>query len=143
MVRIMKLNPFKKRKTTSKKSKPKTTSNKKSPSAKPKGKNKRKAKNEFRYNNSTSHPNYIFEESGKKYRALGLTHSDKTFGKPNMPLKSNPRKTDSKPAYIRNGIISEKKSNFSEKPIKGMSFGQEDFPNVKARIRNYKKNRRK
>lgn len=99
-------------------------------------------KNEFRYNNKTEHPNYIFEERGKKYRAVGLTHSDTTFGLKNMPLKQNPNSRDKDAAYIRNGIISESKSSFSKKPIKNFAFGKDDFPNVKAKIRNYKKRRR-
>ena len=100
------------------------------------------ARNEFRYNNQTKHPNYIFEEKGKKYRALGLTHSPSTFGRKNMPLKQNPDSKDEKQAYIRNGIISDKKKNFSENPIKNYAFGKEDMLNVKAKIRNYKKRRK-
>ena len=42
---------------------------------------KKKSKNEFRYNNTTKHPNYVFEEFGDKYHSLGLTHKEETFGK--------------------------------------------------------------
>lgn len=101
------------------------------------------AKNEFRYNNQTAHPNYIFEESGNRYRALGLTHSSSTFGRANMPLAQNPDPKDPQKAYVRNGIISDKKSNFSRKPINTYAFGEDDFPNVKAKVRNYKKRRKK
>ena len=101
------------------------------------------AKNEFRYNNQTAHPNYIFEESGNRYRALGLTHNSSTFGRANMPLDQNPDPKDSQKAYVRNGIISDKKSNFSKKTISTYAFGADDFPNVKAKVRNYKKRRKK
>lgn len=49
-------------------------------------KRKRTSKNEFRYNNRTNHPNYIFEDDGRRYSALGITHSAETMGKKNMPL---------------------------------------------------------
>ena len=101
------------------------------------------ARNEFRYNNQTRHPNYVFEEESGKYHSLGITHGEQTFGKKNMPLKQNPKKGEEKPAYIRNGIITDKKSNYSKKPIKNMQFENSDFSNVKSKIRNYKKQRKK
>lgn len=36
-------------------------------------KRKRKSKNEFRYNYSTKHMNYVFEENGQNYHSFGLT----------------------------------------------------------------------
>ncbi len=104
---------------------------------------KKKSKNEFRYNNSTNHPNYIFEEFGNKYHSIGITHQDKTFGKNNMPLSKNPDKRKTDDAYIRNGIITDKKNNYSKKTIKNMSFDSEDFPKVKSKIRNFKKRQKK
>ena len=106
-------------------------------------KKKTKAKNEFRYNNQTSHPNYVFEESGNKYRAVGITHREKTFGRANMSLDKNPDPKDTEKAYVRNGIISDKKSNFSSKPIKRFAFQPDDFAKVKSKVRNYKKKRKK
>lgn len=107
--------------------------------------NKKKiiSKNEFRYNNKTKHPNYIFEEKGNRYHAIGITHSEYTFGRKNMKLKQNPKKFDTSIAYIRNGIINERKQNFSANPIKNMSFSSADFKLVKSKIRNYKNRRRK
>lgn len=49
---------------------------------------------------------------------------------------------DKKRCKQNNGIISESKSSFSKKAIKNFAFGKDDFPNVKAKIRNYKKRRR-
>lgn len=105
---------------------------------------KRKSKNEFRYNNKTGHPNYIFEEENGKYHSIGITHRSETFGIRNIPLNENPQKTKKgEPANLRTGIISEKKNNYSKKPNKNMSFSKDDFPNVKSKVRNYKRNRKK
>ncbi len=101
------------------------------------------ARNEFRYNNQTKHPNYVFEEKSGKYHSVGITHGEQTFGKKNMPLKQNPKKGDKQSAYVRSGIITDKKNNYSKKPIKNMQFENSDFTNVKSKIRNYKKQRKK
>ncbi len=95
-------------------------------------------KNEFRFNYNTQHKNYIFAETDKRYRAIGLTSDDETFGKKNMPLKINPQRGKSEPSYVRNGIINEKKENFGGK-LSNYKFSNEDFKNVKSKIRNYKK----
>lgn len=97
-----------------------------------------KNKNEFRFNRKISHNTYVFGDDGKNYKAVGITHSDKTFGKDNMPLKDNPQKGKKEKAYIRNGIISDTHSHF-DKPKKNFNFSKEDFPKVKSKIRNYKK----
>lgn len=100
-------------------------------------------KNEFRYNNNTKHPNYVFEEFNGKYHSVGITHNKQTFGKKNLPLKANPKHSSKEPAYVRNGIISDKKQNYSKKTINNMSFESSDYANVKSKIRNYKKRRKK
>lgn len=102
---------------------------------------KKGERDEFRYNEETEHPNYIFEKSSKKYRAMGLTHSNETFGDPNMPLKNNPDPTDEKTAYIRNGII-QQKGRMSKNCLKQLSFSAEDMANVKSKKRNYRKIRK-
>ena len=60
-----------------------------------------------------------------------------------MPLDKNPNPKDTEKAYVRNGIISDKKSNFSSKPIKRVAFQSDDFAKVKSKVRNYKKKRKK
>jgi hypothetical protein len=95
-------------------------------------------KNEFRFNNSTGHPNYIFEESNGRYRGVGITHEPTTFNKKNMPLHKNPQKGKTDKSYIRNGIISDKKNNYS-RVKNNFEFCKIDFRNVKSKIRNYKK----
>ena len=108
-------------------------------------KNKRRKltpKNEFRFNNKTQHKNYIFAETDKKYRAVGLTTDSETFGKKNMPLSSNPQKGKTDKSYIRVGIINEYKNEFGRK-LSNYAFSSADFKNVKAKIRNYKKKQKK
>lgn len=105
-------------------------------------KRKRKSVNEFRYNYNTKHTNYVFEEDKNKYHALGLTHKAKTLGKVNMPLDSNPKRGRNEKAYIRFGIITDKKNNYSGVD-KRFKFSLSDYKNVKSKIRNYKKKRKK
>lgn len=100
------------------------------------------AKSEFRYNRNQKHITYVFEDDGKKYTAVGATHQPKTFGKDNMPLAHNPQKYKTDKAYIRNGIIRDRHSSYG-RPNKNYAFSSEDFPKVKAKIRNYKKKRKK
>lgn len=101
-------------------------------------KDKLEPKNEFRYNFNKRHKQYVFGETETKYKSLGITHEAETFGKKNMPLKDNPQKGKTEKAYIRNGIVSDKKRYYSE-PIKNHEFSKEDMGNVKAKVRNYKK----
>lgn len=108
-----------------------------------KNKPKLESRNEFRFNHATRHPNFIFGKEGRKYKGMGITHEEKTFGKNNMPLKDNPAKTDSRKAYIRNGIISQDERYMSDKPIANLEFGKEDYANVKSKRRNYQKNLKK
>ena len=103
---------------------------------------KYKPKNEFRYNKRTKHMNYVFGSNGKKNKSIGLTTEDTTFGLRNMPLNKNARFGASGKSYIRNGVITEKRENFSHKS-KGYSFSSEDSPNVKSKIRNYKRNNKR
>lgn len=105
-------------------------------------KNKRVAKSEFRFNANQKHITYVFEDDGKRYSSLGITHQKQTFGKDNMPMKQNPQKGRTDDAYIRNGVIRDKHASYGR--VKhNYKFSSEDFPKVKAKIRNYKKNRKK
>ena len=61
-------------------------------------------KNEFRYHNSIQskfHPVYIFAKVGKKFRFVGITHSNITDGMNNIPLTKNPNPNDKEPSYFR------------------------------------------
>lgn len=103
---------------------------------------KRTSKNEFRYNRKTQHTDYVFEDDGKKYSSFGITHKDKTFNQNNMPLQQNPQKGKNDPAYIRNGV-NHYKYSYYDKPRSTFQFSSFDFKNVKAKVRNYKKKRKK
>ncbi len=105
-------------------------------------KRKSVAKNEFRFNANQKHMTYIFEDDGKKYSSVGITHQQQTFGKENMPLKNNPQKCRTDSAYIRNGIIRDKHDSYG-RAKNNYKFSDEDYPKVKSKIRNYKKNRKK
>ncbi|MEI3409509.1 MAG: hypothetical protein V8Q55_02675 [Christensenellales bacterium] len=105
-------------------------------------KKKRVAKNEFRFNENQHHMTYVFEDDGKKYSSFGITHQKRTFDRENMPLKDNPQKRRTDKAYLRNGVIRDKHGSYG-KVKKNFAFSSEDYTNVKAKIRNYKKKRKK
>lgn len=105
-------------------------------------KKKRVAKNEFRYNRNEKHMTYVFEDDGKKYTSVGLTHNPESFGKKNIPLSKNPQKHHDEPAYIRNGVIRDRHVSYG-KANRDFAFSSDDYPKVKAKIRNYKKKRKK
>lgn len=93
--------------------------------------------------------NYIFEEEGNKYRSVGITHDDTTWDnkkrrrRSNMPLQQNPQRGKTSPSYIRYGIITDKKNNYSRHTARNFRFSSSDYKNVKSKIRNYKNKRRK
>lgn len=103
---------------------------------------KRESKNEFRFNYDTGHMNYVFEEEGNKYHSVGITHDRKTFGKKNMPLDVNPQDGHNEKAYIRNGIITNKKRSYFKSFDNSFKFSESDFPKIKSKIRNYKSRRK-
>jgi len=106
-------------------------------------KRKRYTKSEFRYNYNTKHMNYVFEEDGKYYHSIGLTTKSKTSKKKNMPLFENPKRGSDKQSFVRNGIITNKKKNYSATSDRRFRFSDIDFPNVKSKIRKYKSSRKK
>ncbi len=103
---------------------------------------KRGERDEFRYNYDEKHPGYVVEKRDGKYVVFGLTHKEKTFGKPNMLLEKNPDPTDTDAAYIRHGVLVKKAESLSKKPMKDLSVSEKDKPNVKSKKRNYKKRRK-
>lgn len=110
---------------------------------------KRKSKNEFHYNYTHGHMNYVFEKDGKKYHSVGITHKKTTYDKKknkrhnNMPLVVNPEKNKNDDSYVRYGIITDKIVNYSKNPSNKFNFNSDDFKNIKSKIRNYKNRRRK
>lgn len=110
-------------------------------------KRKRKPRNEFRHNYYTGHYNFIFEEEGNNYHALGLTTKKFTRDKnkkwhKNMPLITNPKRKDNRKSYIRYGYITQNINSF-DKIDKRFSFSNEDLKNIKSKIRYFKNKRRR
>jgi hypothetical protein len=51
------------------------------------------------YNHVTNHPSVIYDYDGKKITSVGLTHSDHTKGRSNVPLKKNPIQGDNRKSF--------------------------------------------
>ena len=102
----------------------------------------KRARNEFRFNFNHKHKQYVFEETEKDFKSLGITHNESTFGVKNMPLEKNPQKDKTEKSYIRNGVIVDEKSAYG-RVLKNYEFSDNDFASVKSKIRNYKKNKKK
>lgn len=100
------------------------------------------SRNEFRYNFSQKHKNYVFGESENVYHSVGITHKEYTKNKKNMPLERNPQNGKSEKSYIRYGIITDNKKNYG-RVLKNYKFSDSDFKNVRSKIRNYKKRKNK
>ena len=108
---------------------------------------KRYSRNEFRYNYKTKHPNYIFEEDGRNYHAIGITHKKRTRDKnkkwrKNIPLCKNPQKNKTDKSYLRYGIITQNKRTFSNVDNRFL-FSSDDKPKARAKIHIYKKQKKK
>lgn len=54
----------------------------------------------FHSKETTGHPQYVYGENGKDYKALGITESPITNGVSNIPLIINPEPNSNKSAYI-------------------------------------------
>ena len=87
---------------------------------------------------TTAHPQYVFDETGKTYRVLGITKSSQTNGVLNVKLKVNPEPNNKEQAYIRTKPQEVKKGVQSER-LKGWKFSSEDKAAVKKIIENAKK----
>ena len=54
----------------------------------------------FHNKETTGHPQYVYDETGKEYKVLGITSSPKTNGVLNIRLKVNPEPKNSNAAYV-------------------------------------------
>jgi len=91
-------------------------------------------KGEFRYNNSErakGHPSFIIKQEGNYFWSLGITHSPKTRGKENVPLKKSPNPLDYEKNYIRPVAIKMHKDYFG-KVLVEWHFCEEDELVVEA-----------
>ena len=92
-------------------------------------KNKSRFKRGFRKNKRIDHPAYLLGRNGDKYDYIGITHSDKTNGKNNIPLKKNPNPNDKRKSYVRPTVESDDPKNFG-RSYKDWAFGSEDKKTV-------------
>ena len=91
-----------------------------------------KARNEFRKKNTKDgrgHPTYIYRERGNQYDYLSLTHSERTEGEKNIPLKKNPNPKDRRKAYVRPKVETAHVSSFGKRLL-GWFFGDDDKDTV-------------
>ena len=89
---------------------------------------------------NSGHPTYVFAKKKTKYSYLGLTHSNRTNGVENEPLKKNPNPNDTSKAYFRPVIEEASKSDIG-RAQQGWSFCEEDKKKVSKFIRHQKNKR--
>ena len=64
--------------------------------------------------NKQKHPKIIIERENDKYSYMGLTESPKRGHHSNLPLNKNPRRGDSRPAYVRKEVLLRSVYDFDE-----------------------------
>lgn len=97
---------------------------------------------EFRYNNSPladGHLHYVFGKKRKKYKSLGLTHSEDNTAKKIKIDNPNPNdKKDKKFSYLQLRVHTANEKYYSDK-VEGLQFTKEARGVVRHRIKQYKK----
>lgn len=88
----------------------------------------------------TGHPQYVYDEEGRKYKVLGITSSPKTNGILNIRLEKNPEPDNPKTAYVRPKPDKENKGAFGER-LKGWKFSENDKKKVRTIIDTHEKKR--
>ena len=97
----------------------------------------------FKNGKFTGHPQYVYDEDGRKYKVIGITGSPSTNGVLNIKLDKNPEPNNSRTAYIRPVPDNVDKGERNIKLV-GWKFCGSDKPKVKAIIdSNEKKKPRK
>ena len=87
----------------------------------------------FKNSKLTGHPQYVYDEEGRKYKVIGITESPMTNGVPNILLDKNPEPNNSKKAYIRPKPDSVDKG-VRNKKLSGWKFSESDKKKVQAVI---------
>jgi len=88
--------------------------------------------------NKQKHPKLIMDKEDDKYVYMGLTESPKRGHHSNIPLKNNPRKGDSRPAYVRKEVLIRSINDFDE-ILKNYSLSYEDRLNIIKEFEKIKK----
>lgn len=87
----------------------------------------------FRNAKLTGHPQYVYDEDGRKYKVIGITSSPNTNGVPNILLDGNPEPNNKTKAYIRSKPDTVEKGVENVR-LKGWHFKDSDKPKVQAVI---------
>lgn len=80
----------------------------------------------FRTHKKNGHPSYIYADNGNEYKYIGLTHSKKTYGQFNKPLKFNPNNKDIRISYVRKFSTHDLKKNFKKNKLNGYKIHKVD-----------------
>lgn len=92
----------------------------------------------FKNGKFTGHPQYVYDDTGKEYKVLGITSSEKTNGVINIRLECNPEPNNTKPAYVRTKPDTVKKGVRNER-LKGWKFSENDKKKVRQIISSHEK----
>ena len=92
----------------------------------------------FRNAQLTGHPQYVYDEDGRRYKIIGITKSPVTNGISNIPLDGNPEPNNPEKAYIRPKPDTVDKGVENVR-LKGWRFRDSDKPKVQAVIDGSKK----
>ncbi len=87
----------------------------------------------FRNAKLTGHPQYVYDEDGRKYKIIGITKSPITNGVENIKLDRNPEPQNSDAAYIRPNPDTVDKGVENVR-LKGWSFADSDKKKVQTVI---------
>lgn len=84
------------------------------------------------------HPKLIVDENSFQYGFMGLTESSKRGHHKNMPLFDNPKKGDSRKAYLRDELRYDDKKYFSE-VLSNYNLSKKDIQFIKKYLEKHKK----
>ena len=88
----------------------------------------KKSGKEFRKLNNKvgkGHPTYIYAKVGKKYKFIGITHSEITDGVKNIKMDQNPDPKDKRSSYFRPKSSEANRSAFGSR-LKGWRLSDND-----------------
>ena len=84
------------------------------------------------------HPKLIVDEDKTNYGYMGLTENKKNGHHSNIPLERNPKKNDSRPAYLRKDIRYDSKTRFG-KILDDYNLSQKDKQYIIDYVEKHKK----
>lgn len=93
-------------------------------------------------NNKARHPKLIVEKKKDELGFMGLTEAEKSGHHKNIELTKNPKKGDSRPAYVRKEVRYDSRENFSE-VLKNYNLTKEDKKTIIEYLEKRKEKRKK